>query len=609
MKPTFTSFLSLALLCLLPSSFAQEPTILKHGDTVHSVAFSPRDSSLIASAGADNTIKLWNLRQNSVKTLSSHVGTVNSVTFSPDGKTLVSGSDDSTVKTWEISGWQQIASHEPVSLQVPFPVTEVTFAPDGQLIAAAGQHVILYDAIYQTEIAIFPHSAWIWSAAFSPDGHLLASGDHDGIVRIWNVRERRIVAQLEGHSAAVGSLKFSPDSRTLVSGGNDDLINLWEVSNWERLGTIPNNGAVYAVDFSRDEHALAASGWEVSLWSVKNGEKIATLADSSDWIRTVAFSGDGSALASGGRDGTVRVRNIKTLLAREGPRYVVRLIYFLPSDRLPQRDIGRNFDKLIRDVQKAYAGQMDYYGYGYKTFRLETDEAGQAVVHLLEGKFKDKYYHINTWTRVMAEVDERFDRSVNVYLVAINISSQRIGDSSSNVCGRGGPDGAFGGKALIPASGDCFDHDVVVHELGHAFGLQHDFRNDLKPWVVLYSGEPMTTSSCAAEWLDVHRYFNKRRPFFNLPTTFEMRPPLEFPTEGIRLRFDVHDPDGLHQAQLHTPEIDDAGGLIACQSLNGTNCAVEFAIPKSTLNESGEVRLQVIDRNGYFSGKSFNANP
>ena len=314
MQVTLSFFSSIALFSLLLSSFAQEPTILKHGDTVHSVAFSPLDSSLIASAGEDNTIKLWNLRQNSVKTLRGHEGTVGSVAFSPDGELLVSGSDDSTIKWWDISRWQHVTSHEPISIRIPFQVNEVTFSSDGQLIAITGKHVKLFDVIHQIEVGTLQHDEWTWSAAFSPDGQLLASGDHNGIVHVWNVQERRIIAQLERHSAAVGSVKFSPDGRTLVSAGNDGLINLWDVPNWERIGAIQNNGAAYTVDFSPDGKTLATSGWEVSLWSVKSGEKISTMSEGSDWIRAVAFSSDGTTLASGGSDGTVRVQNIKTLL-------------------------------------------------------------------------------------------------------------------------------------------------------------------------------------------------------------------------------------------------------------------------------------------------------
>ena len=104
-----------------------------------------------------------------------------------------------------------------------------------------------------------------------------------------------------------------------------------------------------------------------------------------------------------------------------------------------------------------------------------------------------------------------------------------------------------------PASGQCFEEvNVTVHELGHAFGLLHDFRNDLKPWIDLYSTEPMTTSPCAAEWLDVHRYFNSHQIYFDEPTTVEMWSPGAVHPDGIRLRFKIMDLDSLHQAQLFT---------------------------------------------------------
>ena len=83
--------------------FAQEPTMLEHEGAVSSVAFSPVNPALLASAGGHNTVKVWNLRNNTVKILKGHTDVVNSVTFSPDGKWLVSASEDATIKVWDIS--------------------------------------------------------------------------------------------------------------------------------------------------------------------------------------------------------------------------------------------------------------------------------------------------------------------------------------------------------------------------------------------------------------------------------------------------------------------------------------------------------------------------
>ena len=602
-----------ALLQFAPFISAQDFTIRDHGGSVQSVAFSPADNSILASAGGHNTVKLWNLRNNAVKDLTGHRDQVNSVAFSPDGTLLVSGSEDSTIKIWDVSQWQNIETREPITVRISSPVHTVVFHPDGQLIATSGRHAKILDITNQAEIATLQHDDWVWVVAFSHNGSYLATDDGQGTtVKVWDVQEKQITTILEGHTADINYVKFSPDHRMLASSSWGGEIKLWAVSNWELLGTLHTNGTA-AIDFSADGQTLASAGSEaVTLWSVASGAKIATLPGHTGWIRGVAFSSDGTTLASGGEGGTVRVQDIKAHLESTHPRDIVRLIYFLPNDRSPQPDIDEKFDKLVKEVQQAFAGQMDYYGFGRKTFTFETDTTGRAVVHHVRGKFKDEYYH-NQAGKVWEEIDEHFDRSTNIYLAALDTSTESL---DGFACGFGGPDGAFGGSVLIPASGWCFEEpDVTIHELGHAFGLQHDFRNDLEPWIDLYSTEPMTTSPCAAEWLDAHRYFNADQPYFDKTTTIEMLTPENGP-KGMRLRFKITDLDGLHQAQLFTT-VEYLNGhdlsILDCQSLEGSSNIVEFVRTPLTLTADSEplpviedhVILRVIDVYGNFTEKKF----
>ena len=98
-------FLTITFLITFPLTiFAQEHTSLTHGGSVEAVAYSPINSSLIASAGGNNTVKLWDLTEGVVTTLGSHSNKVNSIAFSPDGQKLVSGSDDFTIKIWDVAG-------------------------------------------------------------------------------------------------------------------------------------------------------------------------------------------------------------------------------------------------------------------------------------------------------------------------------------------------------------------------------------------------------------------------------------------------------------------------------------------------------------------------
>ena len=322
----------------------------------------------------------------------------------------------------------------------------------------------------------------------------------------------------------------------------------------------------------------------------------------------------------------------------------VRLVYFLPSDRPARPDRIEALRQLIKDVQAFYADQMAAHGYGRKTFRVETDTDGKPVVHRVNGKFNENYYYESPSDyKVWAEVFERFDDFQNVYFIVIDLSQEILGGGNS--CGLGA--GAFfpvnvdspafsfgsgaarhrdetpgeellGGVVLIPASGACFEDNgsfahplrVTTHELGHAFGLEHDFRTGV--WSnndTVMGGSGFHFSADAAQWLSVSRFFNSAPISGNSRGDIQLISVPSYSTRGISLRFQVTDPDGLHQAQLlvptilenHDPEWRSWGPyrLFGVKPLNGeTLTTVEFISEALTVEHVDRVTLQIIDIKG-----------
>ena len=290
---------------------------------------------------------------------------------------------------------------------------------------------------------------------------------------------------------------------------------------------------------------------------------------------------------------------------------IVRLVYFLPSDRSPQQDIDTKIDTLIRDVQQFYADEMKRHGFGRKTFTFQTDVNGKAVVYHVEGKFTDSHYRQDTFHKVWEEIREQFYTPQNIYFIAIDLGNERVGLWHNEVCGVGDSHGASSGYVLIPASGDCFNLKTAAHELGHAFGLHHDFRSDT--YIMSFGRNPDKLSECTAEWLDAHRYFNtgQSQSHFDNPTKIEMLPPLISPPYAIGFRFEVTDPDGVHQAQLLTPATvrkQDWGQLkfLSCKQLNGETdtIEIEFIISQLTV-DSREITLSVIDVYGNITSQTY----
>jgi WD40 repeat protein len=157
---------------------------------------------------------------------SDHEGTVRAVALSQDGTMLATGGDDKAVRLRVIAtGFQQATLRGHTDAVVFIALADARSAAS---VSKDGQ-VILWDVAAEKAKAALKGQRGVRCAAFSPGGHLLATGADDGNVRIWDVRSGQEITTLKAHKDVVRSLAFSPDARTLASAGRDHTVKLWQV--------------------------------------------------------------------------------------------------------------------------------------------------------------------------------------------------------------------------------------------------------------------------------------------------------------------------------------------------------------------------------------------
>ncbi|WP_293355786.1 MULTISPECIES: CHAT domain-containing protein [unclassified Microcoleus] len=274
-----------------------------------------------------------------INRLEGHKRSVTDVSFSPDGQLLASTGVDGTVRLSDLHGKELIKFG--VSKE---RVRNIYFSPDGWRLATGGEEgtTKLWD-LKGNLMREFPKQReGVFNITFSPNGKTLATGSGDGMVRLWSW-EGRLLKEFPAHHTSrdkkVWGISFSPDGKTLATGSGDRTAKLWDLKGQLLSEFKGHKDTVFSVSFSPDGQKLATASMDgtAKLWDLKGKELRELLGDrEQNWVFSVIFSPDGQHLATGSKDGVVRYWGLNGKLLKEfkGHNNSVRSVIFSPDGKL-----------------------------------------------------------------------------------------------------------------------------------------------------------------------------------------------------------------------------------------------------------------------------------
>jgi WD40 repeat protein len=271
-----------------------------HKDRVTRAVFSPDGASILTSS-EDGTLRLTSATNNQLVKSIPASAPVGCVAFAPDGLTFAFGQANGEVALCSTASGAVLRTFAGHTAEV----NDVAYSPSGAQIlsGSSDRHAILWNVADGTILRDFLHGLAVNAVAFNPvDGAIVATASEDRAVQLWNTTSGENLRTLNGHTGGVQSLVFSPDGATLFSGASDTHIIAWNPANGANLGTFTGHtGAVVSLAVSSDGKTLYSGGAEGTLhmWNVDTRADLRSSTPCISPINSIDISTDGKSLLVG----------------------------------------------------------------------------------------------------------------------------------------------------------------------------------------------------------------------------------------------------------------------------------------------------------------------
>ena len=297
-------------------------------DRIYSIGYSP-DGQRLASGNSDGTIQLWDIRTGQLQsTLLTDSRGVTSVTFSPDGQVLAGGvsvEKGATIQFWNVASGKRLKSSIGSTDEGPIDggrtdrITSLVFSTDGGTLVSASDDgtIRLWDPVTGTPSrTITGHwTSPVRDVMYASHGRILACARTYSL-QLWEPRTGKLLKSV-GLKEGIACIAYSPDNVTFAYetfGGSVRLLDV-NADAHDEITLIADAKGVSSLDFNRDGSVLAGNSYDndiIYLWNVDTGKLRKTLAGHIDRVQHVAFSPNRLILASGSDDGTIRLWDINT---------------------------------------------------------------------------------------------------------------------------------------------------------------------------------------------------------------------------------------------------------------------------------------------------------